>query len=444
MKYRKLGFFAAMVVATSLALNGCGTAGRTSSEAPIELSKDPVTLTVDWWGNADRAAQTQHTIAAFEAKYANVKIKPMYTDFATYFTQLDTQIAAGTAPDVLTMQDGYLRNYAENGVLLDLGRVKEFLGTSDFTESTLSAGQINGKLYALSIANSNMAIVVNKTMLDKYRIALPDDKTWTWKQLADLGAQISQACAKQCVGIDPDTFQANMLLSWVRQYPGEDFFDDQGKLILKEQTLADYWQYMLDLQESGATPSASSYVETWNSGQSAYPINTGKAALGFYADTWITQAAAGSPGSEIKLVRYPARAGAPEKWSYTRASQFWTISAKSAHPAEAALFVNFIANDPEAQKLFGTTRGLPANPKVLAAIQPALSVLDKAQVTYGQDIAAVTGRAYTPPPASSAEMTQLLQTYGEHVLFKQMTPQQAASEFLKALNASMARAQAKK
>ncbi|MDX3106771.1 hypothetical protein ACIBO5_33400 [Nonomuraea angiospora] len=56
---------------------------------------------------------------------------------------------------------------------------------------------------------------------------------------------------------------------------------------------------------------------------------------------------------------------------------YWSISARSKHPAEAALFVDFLADSQEAADVLLTGRGVPANmkppPSSPKRIKPLLS-----------------------------------------------------------------------
>jgi multiple sugar transport system substrate-binding protein len=114
---------------------------------------------------------------------------------------------------------------------------------------------------------------------------------------------------------------------------------------------------------------------------------------------------------------------------------FWSISARSKHPAEAALFVNFLANTPEAGDVLLTDRGVPANTKVRAAITPKLTEADKAAAEYLGALKVGPAPRVTPNGASGIEA--ILKRHTEGVLFERQTPQQAAAAFIKELQAEI-------
>src|SRR5687768_6148750 len=57
----------AVAAAAALVLSGCSTGAAAGGN--LELSEEPVTLNVTWWGSDARAELTNEAIAAFEEEY---------------------------------------------------------------------------------------------------------------------------------------------------------------------------------------------------------------------------------------------------------------------------------------------------------------------------------------------------------------------------------------
>lgn len=140
-------------------------------------------------------------------------------------------------------------------------------------------------------------------------------------------------------------------------------------------------------------------------------------------------------GQNLKLLRLPGEAKAPAPGAYYKPSMYWSISARSDHPAEAALFVNFLANTAEAGTVLLTDRGVPANTKIRAAITPKLAAADKAAADYLGALKVGPAPRVTPNGASGIEA--ILKRHTEEVLFERRTPQQAAESFVKELQAEI-------
>lgn len=56
---------------------------------------------------------------------------------------------------------------------------------------------------------------------------------------------------------------------------------------------------------------------------------------------------------------------------YTKVSMAWAVDAKTAHPKEAALLVNFLLNNEEAAKILAAERGIPVSKAALNAASSA-------------------------------------------------------------------------
>jgi multiple sugar transport system substrate-binding protein len=118
------------------------------------------------------------------------------------------------------------------------------------------------------------------------------------------------------------------------------------------------------------------------------------------------------------------------------ASQYWGASARTEHPVEAQLLIDFLANDVEAGKILGITRGTPANSEIREAILPQLPETDKAVVDF---LSEVSGEVVPSrlAPAGAAAFTKNLQRYASEVLFERQTPDEAAANLIAETEAAL-------
>ena len=56
----------------------------------------------------------------------------------------------------------------------------------------LDTGTVDGTQVGAPIGVANFSIAVNPTVLEKAGVAMPDDKTWTWDDLAEISAQVTE------------------------------------------------------------------------------------------------------------------------------------------------------------------------------------------------------------------------------------------------------------
>ncbi|MEV6036640.1 ABC transporter substrate-binding protein [Nonomuraea sp. NPDC052116] len=419
----------ALAMASVLMLSACGSGGS----AGQELSKDPVTLRFTWWGADERHKRTQQVIDLFQKKYPNITVKGEFKDWNGYWESLATTVAANDAPDVIQMDELYLSSYAERGALLDLGTVGKHLKTADFDKSALDTGVVKGKQYALPVGLSTYAIVANTDLLDQLKIKLPDDNTWSWEDLKKVGDEVSKAGGGKVTGLQSLGFEAGGVNIWARQ-AGAALFDANGKVAVPPEVLASYWTYIRDLAKQGVTPSPSVTIE--RAGGSLDQSGTATNASVF-ATWWNTQLSSltTASGAKLKLLRLPGETQAKSPGAYFKSSMYWSISSRSKHPAEAALFVDFLANSQEAADILLTDRGVPANKKIRAAITPKLTETDKAAAEY-LDTAKV-GQAPRVTPNGASDLEAIIKRHTEEVLFDRETPEQAAKSFITELQAEI-------
>ncbi|PZG12877.1 ABC transporter substrate-binding protein [Nonomuraea aridisoli] len=419
----------ALALVAALMLSACGSGGS----AGQELSNEPVTLRFTWWGSDERHKRTQQVMDLFQKKHPNITVKGEFKEWNGYWESLATTVAANDAPDVIQMDELYLSSYAERGALLDLGTMAKFLKTADFDKAALDTGLVNGKQYALPTGLTTYSIVANTDLLDQYGIDLPDDATWSWDDLKRIGGEVSEAGGGKVTGVQSLGFEAGGLNIWVRQH-GAALFDEQGDVAAPPEVLASFWTYVKDLAAQGVTPPAAVSVE--RAGGSLDQSGTATNASVF-ATWWNTQLSSltAASGSKLRLLKLPGEAQAKSRGAYYKPSMYWSVSSRSEHPAEAALFVDFLANDPEAANIMLTDRGIPANTKVRESITPKLTEDDKQAVAYMDGVEVGPAPRVTPNGASTVEA--IIKRHTEEVLFDRETPEQAAAAFIKELQAEI-------
>ena len=108
------------------------------------------TLRFTWWGTDSRHKTTQKVIDAYEAEHPNVTINGEFGEWAGYWDKLATAVAARDAPDIIQMDEKYLRDYAGRGALLDLKTSPTCSRTGEFDENALKSGEFDGGLYGLT------------------------------------------------------------------------------------------------------------------------------------------------------------------------------------------------------------------------------------------------------------------------------------------------------
>lgn len=145
--------------------------------------------------NANSYVIIDKAVEKFEAAHTNVKVH-YYSgirreDYSEWFSR---QLLRGCEPDVFMVLGEDFNQFAEIGVMKDLEPL--MLADTAFTKesyysTTLQAGQYGGRQYALPYETVPMLMFVNKSLLNKEGLAVPDND-WTWDDLYRICSQITK------------------------------------------------------------------------------------------------------------------------------------------------------------------------------------------------------------------------------------------------------------
>jgi multiple sugar transport system substrate-binding protein len=99
----------ALALATTLlAASACG--GDSGGPPAGRPTRGKVTLRFTWWGSDTRTKLTQQVIDAYQKDHPNVTIKGEFGEWSGYWDKLATTVAANDAPDIIQMDEKYLRS----------------------------------------------------------------------------------------------------------------------------------------------------------------------------------------------------------------------------------------------------------------------------------------------------------------------------------------------
>lgn len=421
---------AGVVLAAALVLAGCSdddTSGTGGSGADEEIE-----LHIAWWGNDERAALMTEAIDLFEEEYSHITVveEPVGSP-DDLFNRLATDFASGTAPDVFALGGAKPQEYGAAGTLLDLSTVSEQLDTTKYEDFTLTNAVVEDTLYGLPTGGNAIGVLINTSIFEQAGVETPESG-WTWEDFASIANEISANAGDGIVGLDLRV--QDILGTYVAQYTDTGIYDWDGKLATDADTIAQWYEYELDLVEQGGLPDPSVIVEHWNVTPDLSLFGTGKAAMTFTYSNQITAYSAGLGGAEVEILAPPTSTGV--SGVSVLPSQFWSIAAESEHPEEAALLVDWLLNQPEPAEVIRSDRGLPFNPDTLAVVEPLLEPGDAQAAAYLTEILEI-GVVAPPQPAGGAILNELTQRVESDVLFGATTPADGAQQWIDELGAAL-------
>lgn len=368
-----------LVLAVAVLMAGCGGTAQKSSDGAAQQSggnssgsqpQEQVTLRFSWWGDDTRHKATLEAIKLFEAKYPNIKIQPEYAGWTGYLDKQTTQIAGGTAADIMQINWNWLPIFSKDGNgFYDLNQLSQELGLADnFSESILAAGTVNGKLNGIPVSLTGRVLYVNKNIYDKYGASIPK----TWDELINIAKKFPSGSYPIIAG-SYDSWLLSM--TYAEQVTGKPFLSTDGKLVFTQEDIKTALEFYKKLIDNKVTPTIQTISNEGGNGLA--PIAElpsfleGKFAGLFEWTSAIKKSATPLKEKNMELVTagLPMAEGAKTSAAILKPSMLFAINKDCKHPKEAAAFLNFILNDPEGVRAMGTNRGIPVSKSAVETLE---------------------------------------------------------------------------
>lgn len=355
----------AAIMAASLTACG-GQKAETNTQAADSRKEsaaagEQITLRMAWWGSQTRHDATNKVIEMYEEQNPNVQIEAEFYDFDSYFTKLDTLVAADDVWDIFQM-GGNFPKYINSIEPMDAYIEAGTIDVSDTTENFLATTRDNdGTQVGISIGTNTYGIAYDPAMFAEAGLEEPSDN-WTWDEwkadcLAITGKLGIYGSSKM------DNFIAGVTQRASQAEKDGNFFKktNDGLEFTDTATFASYMQMIKDLTDAGAYPDAGAIKEIKDI-EGDYLV-TEDAAM-----TWVSSnqiaSIVNAAGREIKIAPVPRITKDGSYGMGVQSSQQLCMAKSSKNKEEAAKFINYFVNDIEANKVLNGERGVPIMSKV--------------------------------------------------------------------------------
>ncbi|MEH7492833.1 ABC transporter substrate-binding protein [Neobacillus niacini] len=426
MKKLRALLFSLISVFLLVGVVGCSS-GDSSKEASGDGKDEKVEIRFTWWGDTKRHELYNSIVDRFEEKYPNIKVKREFGGWPEYWEKLTTQIAGGNAPDVVSMHQFYVADYARRNALLELSDyVKEnTINQGDFPESVVNSGKVDDKLYMIAQGVTMSGLVYNKKLFDDLGVEYPK-QGWTYD---DFTAKVKELKAKGIWGVQD--FSGGQLQPNFRYFArsnGEDLFTEDGKLGFEKETLVKWWTMWDELRKAEAIPDAATGTEYESAPLEQNLFVTGKTAIHQIPANQLYLYQQQFKDGELEMVSMPTLDGG-KQGEYIEGA-YLSITEKSKHPKEAAQFINFFVNEEKALELFKVEQGSPGSTKMADFVKP---LLEPAQTKAVEFIQSAVNNASTAPysPAGVTELEAAFKDSASAISFGKMSVKEAADQFMK-------------
>lgn len=435
-------------------LVGCGSAGKETAadakgtpvvekvaETPKAEPKEEqkaVELRISWWGGDDRHKPTLEAIKKFEELNPNIKVKSEYGGWDGHTEKMSTQIAGGTATDIIQINYDWLSRLSKEGAgFYDLGKLNSIIKLDNYSETDLAFGKRNNILNAIPVSTTGRSTYYNKTTFDKFGAKIPA----SWDELLASAEKFSE---KGYYPFDLDNGSGfttwYLVVVYMQQKTGRNFINEDGSLGFTEADIKEGLEFYKQLEdkkvvrnietktnEAGTT--ALYQTPSWIDGKVAGLLEWGS-SIGKYEQPLVEK------GQELVLGALLMLPDAKMTGWFIKPSMMFAINKDTKYPEESAKLLDFLLNDKDAALILGTSRGIPSSKSASEALTAAGQLKGLAYDGTNQIINCKP--TLCSPYMEDAKMKEIYTRTVEAVSYKQGTIEEVAKTAHQELTAQLA------
>lgn len=435
---KRLRFNLKSVLALSLTaamLGGCASAGGSDSQPANDNTTaagqkettggEKVSLRFSWWGGDVRHEATLACIEAFMNENPDIEIIPEYSGFDGYQQKISAALAGGTEPDIIQLDQPWMASYMSQNpnFFLNIRDYQDTLDLSGFSEDFLNDFCVShDKLISLPTGTNALNFLANKQVLEDAGITFGD--TIYWDDLLEQGKKVNEA--------NPENYMINMDVGtafyitriYLYQLTNKNLVNDDYTIGVEKEDFAKAFAFtkllydekvILPFEESMIFKGSPADNPKWNNNQLGGWLMWSSLAS---QNTW--------PEGDAVSLPYPQLQGAENSGVLVRPSQVFSVSANTKHPEAAMKFLDFMFNQEVGILALKDSRSIPPT-------QTARELLEANGMIYpaaAQAVNLAMENLGTPESdlSSNSEVTAVMETITEKLVYGQCTAEEAAEE----------------
>lgn len=394
------------------------------------VAEEQITLRFSWWGGDARLEATLKVIEQFEALHPNITIEPEYGSSDGYNDKLATQLAAGTEPDIMQIEPGNMALLVSDETNYFVDLLQSGFDLSGFEENYISQrinGRYDGKQVGLPTGIAGISLLVNQDLADAIGIDL--SKPYTWNDFIAWGKKVREYDSSMYLLCSNKEYLANIVArNYAKQISGTQIISDDTQVqLMTEEDWVKVYQFVESLYENEVVAPAS-YSASYSGDNMQSDPNwiAGKYVCCF---TWVSTCevlTAANTNANYTAGVFPVMDGAKSEGWFANTPQIMSISARSEHPEEAQMFLDYFFNNEDAMVTLGTVRSVPptARARELCAENGIMSTILKDSADNAGAYSGIVDDAIS----YSQEGRQIMIDEIEAIGFGATTPEKAAAE----------------
>lgn len=340
-----------------------------ASDARSAVGPDIVELRMSWWGGNELHRAQLEAIQRFEQRHPHIRVKTEYTGWIGYLERMTTQIAGGTAPDLMQVNWNWLVLFSRDGKgFYDLETLHDVLDVDSFDAASRDMGRMRGRLNALPAGMAARLFYFNETTYARAGLRVPSN----WDELMAAGPIFRARLGDDYYPLDLQFMDVTALLrSWYVQRTNRALIDEEHERL---NASVDDTREMAELYQKLVTQHVIPSARERASHGHVAPEEMRPWIDGRYAGTYQWNSAIGksveklAPGQKVKLAPYLLRPGARDAGLFYRPSMMFAINRDTPHPRETAMLLDFIVNHPEGVRALGVKRAVPVSRRALEVL----------------------------------------------------------------------------
>lgn len=382
-------------------------------------------------GYVESQEQLTKTLAVLEAymkKNPGVHITPEFTNFGAFTDKLATEAAGGNAPDMFSVNVDLLAEYARRGVIMPLDEyVPDPLDLTGYADGAIRAATLDGKLYAIPNDAIAPSIFMKTSAFEKAGVAVPE-QMFTWEALAETAIALSKALGPRFWGLEDaganyipcDVFLRGM---------GKSMFTPDHKFGFEPADLTKWFGYWDELRKAGGIPPGDVQALSTGDDPSTTGIVAGRTAMFVtLTDSFVGVQSLMQDELQLHLMPNGFEGGPLTQHHYSYAGNSTAVWSKAEAKDTIIDIIHFMHFDPEGIEIYYRDSGMvPASAAGRKALAAEGDDTDRKIVDY---IELLQKDPAPPRYPGVTGMSGMLRRANEGVAFGQLTPAQAAEQFI--------------
>jgi len=340
-----------------------GSAPAAASGAPA--GGTPVTLTAVQWGQDAEIAAIRAILDKFNVSQSRIRVEFSQMPKDDYYTQLETRIAGGQAPDLFKAVFSYFGRYAEAGAALQLDPYLPVDMKDQFNDVVWQAGVYKGKTYGVPTNLDGLLILYNVDYFKKSGLPMPPklpakiEECWTHDQFIDIATKVQKANGSKYAFTSYARHPRTWLLL-LHQFGGSLMNAEQTKSTMNTPEGIKAISWIVDTFQKGLTPPGSLWSKPDDSDQLFSQGVTTMSISGNWMMPFLDQ--------NMKDFKYDVTY-LPKgiNMATDLGGGGWMASGKTKYPKEAAEVLQYIANEDSISKYCRDNFGVPPRKKLAEA-----------------------------------------------------------------------------